>query len=84
MSKLYRIGQITLLGTTYDVAKNDRFCLVQAETRDAYDRPYSTVVRLEDANRSAAFVQALLDVLGETMVALRSSRDMKRSSAAEQ
>lgn len=94
--KLQKIGTITVLGEEYDVAKNGNFHLVKAAGEDAYGRPVAHLVVLDNffrqpgqqsgehlaaAIRSGKILQAMIDALGEKMVALQAQRDMRRGEA---
>lgn len=86
--KLTKVAEISLAGVKYDVAKNgEHFHLVRADGEDAYGEPRAVRVGLESflirqpTGQAARLTearldnaQALLDALGEALVALRASR----------
>lgn len=94
--KLTKIAELDLDGQRLDVAKGgEHFHLVRADERDDYDRPKATRLDLEEfltrreklaeamfrePELILARAQALLDALGEALVALRAGRDMNHRS----
>jgi hypothetical protein len=81
---LQRVATVELLGEKLDIAKNGHFHLVRMEMDD-YGEPRAIRLHLRDwlstgdvtAEYAYAKVQALLDLLGETLAGLRSQRDAR-------
>jgi hypothetical protein len=70
------VAKVTLLGKPFDVAKNGKYYLVESGGRDAYGKEYFEIMAVPQGGFDQDFCQALLDCLGETLVALRGARDM--------
>ncbi len=92
---LQKIGELTLAGEHYDLARNGAYCLVRDKGLDAYGRPVAEVVELGpwivksvaggpnvNVVLQADRLQALLDALGEATTALVGKDDMRRAAMA--
>lgn len=87
MPPLRKIATITLAGTTFDLARNGVFCLVENKGPDAYGNPVARVVPAEEfvaagsalalSKFGAARLQALVDLVGDLTVRLQGRVDLQ-------